>query len=426
MRVILAACLAAALATTGTCAAAAPRAVHDALGRIAAEADTDALAARFEALWGLDAEVPVVLHAPDAGAWWQPPGRGAPERFALRDDQPVANTCLDADAEPRVLLMLPLPESPEALAALVWHERWHCVQSRLGLAGREADNAHLATEAGRTWLRLELRALARALAADDEHAARRAAGEALAFRARRSKAGELGTGELREEARVERNEGLAEYTGRKVAAANPVPSMLEALRAADGADSYLRSAAYATGPAYGLLLDRWAPGWRRQRGEALDLSVALAEALGAGGPPIDAGSAGAAYGLAAVRAEESRRAAEARKKHAAYLARFVTGDVLELPLRTPSVSFDPRTLFALGEHGTVYAPITVRDAWGELVAGDGALMASDWSRIGIGAGGVAGEGASWRGPGWTLTLAEGWMLDRTPDGHWTLRAPEHQ
>ena len=409
------------LATMVAGASEPPPAAGNALARIAAEADDAEKAARFSALWGHDARLPVVVHDPATGSWWRPPGSDRVIAFALRKDQPAANTCLDAGSQPRVLLLLPLPEGSEELTALVWHERWHCVQAKLGLPAREADNAHLASEAGRTWLRLELRALARALANNDPQDARHAALHALAFRAQRSDRGRLGTGALVGEAQVERNEGLAEYTGRKLAAQDPIPSLLAALESADDATSYVRSAAYATGPAYGLLLDRWDDGWTRSVDAEVDLPSMLAAALVGDAPLPEAESAGAAYGLAAVRIEEAERAAETRRKRGEYESRFVTGEALTLPLRNPSVSFDPRTLFPLDAHGTVYAPITVRDAWGELVAEGGALLASDWSSVRVSAEKLSGNGIRWQGPGWALILAAGWRLEKDANGHWTLR-----
>ncbi len=70
------------------------------------------------------------------------------------------------------------------------------------------------------------------------------------------------------------NEGLAEYTGVALsgAAARLVLRDLE-----DGAAkaSFTRSFAYATGPAYGLLLDKYKAGWRDRVKAADELSDLL-------------------------------------------------------------------------------------------------------------------------------------------------------
>src|SRR5262249_57866774 len=103
-------------------------------------------------------------------------------------------------------------------------------------------------------------------------------------------------GSAAEEDGLERNEGLAEYTGVVVGLRDPAARVDAALRdLARGAEvrSFVRSFAYATGPALGLLLDRYAPGWRTRIAELASLSDALAAAVDA--PRPDADRAAAAY-----------------------------------------------------------------------------------------------------------------------------------
>ncbi|MET0290610.1 MAG: hypothetical protein ABW178_13355 [Pseudoxanthomonas sp.] len=375
----------------------------------------------------------MVLHDPTTTtSWRRDPVTGAAVAVVLRQDQPPANTCIALDGAPSVLLLLPLPATRDALATLFWHEQWHCIQGVLGLSPSEGNTAHLDSEAGRTWLRLEMRALARALSAVDDRQARQHVGAALDFRALRSASAAPGSHALTEEAKLERNEGLAEYTGRTVAAAggdgDPVPAVVEALAAADTAESFVRSAAYATGPAYGLLLDRWSPQWRLGLSTDSDLPTLLAEQRGQAREATGVEHIGRTYGIKEVRAEERERAKVRAQRSADLRRRFLGSDAIRLPLQRPSVSFDPRTLFPLDQAGTVYTPITVRDAWGELTAAAGALLSQDWSLLSVQGGTVEGCAARWKGPGWTLELSEGWRLDRHGGG-WRLTqgtsAPAH-
>ena len=65
-----------------------------------------------------------------------------------------------------------------------------------------------------------------------------------------------------QEQALEFNEGLAEYTGVRVGNPTPAQQLQAALRDLSGHvedRSFVRSFAYATGPAYGLLLDRYLP-----------------------------------------------------------------------------------------------------------------------------------------------------------------------
>ena len=89
------------------------------------------------------------------------------------------------------------------------HELLHSIQPELGLITATGQNAHLDTVEGRVWLRLEWRALARALGQSGEDR-QRAVSDAAAFRlARRAQFANAAENERVEEIR----EGLAQYTG---------------------------------------------------------------------------------------------------------------------------------------------------------------------------------------------------------------------
>lgn len=204
----------------------------------------------------------------------------------LPESDNMANTAVEWSGTRWTQMTWPLPKDPHKRAVLVAHELFHNLQPRLGMRlERPGDNVHLDAFEGRYWLQLEWRALAAALQAQDERSRRRAVWDALAFRqARHAAFVEAG----RTETALELNEGLAEYTGVVVAGATDAERTESALRDLSGhvADtSFVRSFAYATGPAYGLLLDRYAPGWRKR----------LAQAAGQGRLVI--GAAGASDGL---------------------------------------------------------------------------------------------------------------------------------
>ena len=98
---------------------------------------------------------------------------------------------------------------------ILLHELFHgIVQRKLGLAASELLNEHLDALDGRYWLRLECRALARALR---EPGTQRntAVRDALTFRQARRM---LYTGSAEKERALEINEGVASYTGVAAAA----------------------------------------------------------------------------------------------------------------------------------------------------------------------------------------------------------------
>jgi hypothetical protein len=324
----------------------------------------------------------------------------------LPADQNIANTAFAWAGETWTQMIWPLPADRDERAILIMHERFHRVQSELGLAAAaEADNAHLDEVDGRYYLQLEWRALAAALRAPDARARDRAVADALAFRAARRRAF---PGAAARENALEMNEGLAEYTGVVLGVRDDarVAAALRDLEAHVVDPSFVRSFAYATGPAYGLLLDRYKPGWRATIAKTRDLGAPLAEAVR--GDPRTVEEAVAAYDGAALRAAELERAMQRAAAQLKYRRAFVDGAVLVLPFTHVKIDFDPRAVVPLGDLGSVYPNVRISDDWGVLEVTGGALVRADWSAVVV----VAPSSAAERTvPGsWTLDLANEWKL----------------
>jgi hypothetical protein len=108
-------------------------------------------------------------------------------------------------------------------------------------------------------------------------------------------------------------EGLAAYTGTVLAAdsaANAIASAIDLLVNTEAAAaleaSFVRTFAYMSGPAYGLLLDASSPGWTRRVRGIDDLGTLVMCAL-AVQPAMDATASAARYGGAEIRASEQQR-----------------------------------------------------------------------------------------------------------------------
>lgn len=299
--------------------------------------------------------------------------------------------------------------TPRARSEFMLHELFHRIQPDLGLITRSGQNAHLDTFEGRVWLRLEWRALARALAQSGEDR-KRAVSDAAAFRLkRRSHFANAAENERVEEIR----EGLAQYTGTVATAAShseAVASALEQLAAAEGHETFLQQA-YTTGVAYGILLDAVSADWRRRVHSDSDLGQMLMAALDVR-PAANAVEASARYGGTELRAAEQTRAEQRRVRMRDLQNRFVDGPVLLVP------SGGGGTFNAVGATpipgvGTVFVlPYRQRGAWGTLEATKGVLVGDDGTRRLPGP--VRIEGATLTGDGWTVTVAQGWTVRAGP------------
>jgi hypothetical protein len=332
---------------------------------------------------------------------------------SLPADQNAANTAGEWSGVHWTQILWPLPDELRARDTLIAHELFHRIQGQLGLPQlKGGDNRQLDTLDGRYYLQLEWRALARALQASTRLDYKTAITDALVFRTERYK---LFPGAAVEEQALELNEGLAEYTGVKLG--NPSPEEQVKFAVSDltvhASDStFVRSFAYATGPAYGLLLDRSDPEWRRQIRQGSTF-VSLLETSLSITPPANLDQAAvdraAQYDGQALKAAETEREIKRQRLIANYRAHFVDGPILVLPFRHMNVQFDPRNLQPLGELGTVYPNMRITDDWGILEATNGALMKSDWSAVIVRAPSIA-TGSSIKGDGWTLELKPGWKL----------------
>jgi hypothetical protein len=216
-------------------------------------------------------------------------------------------------------------QTPRLRSGMFVHESFHIVQMRLGLLVETDSAEHLDSVDGRYWLRLEWHALARALRESGEARAL-AIREALAFRqARHTRFPDM----VERERALEINEGLASYTQAVLPAeseADAIARALGELAGQESGESYVRTFAYACGPAYGLLLDAASPAWPRKIRASDDVAVLLMRALGVK-PVADAEAAAARYGGAELRAAEEERERQRQARIAELRRRFVDGPV---------------------------------------------------------------------------------------------------
>ena len=370
-------------------------------------------------LWGKSLCGPILLADPESRTVFANEGdrehqleaRGGLFVGKLPASVNIANTATEWAGTKWTMLGLPLPADAERRAALLVHELWHRVQDQLGFPSSSAANNHLDTRDGRYWLQLEWRALAAAVASKGE-SRQWAILDAEIFRAQRRS---LFPASANEERSMEMHEGLAEYTGVRLGTVNPNRFVVTSnLKEAPEKRTFVRSFAYAAGPAYGLLLDDVSPGWRKSVRAQDDLGALLLAACKFTLPEDIAAKAeerAQAYDGVALGLSEDKRERERRQQEQTYLARLVEGPVLVIPLRKMNMQFDPRTVVPLAQHGSVYPTIRIVDVWGVLeVKQGGALMAADFSKITVPAP-TDVHGQHLKTDGWTLELNANWLIE---------------
>lgn len=332
-------------------------------------------------------------------------------RGEIPQDVNLANTALDWAGGRWSMILLPLPEDRPVRATLILHELWHRVQDQLGFPATSAPNDHLDSREGRYWLQLEWRALGAALVAAGPKQ-REAIADAALFRALRRA---IFPKAAAEENAMEMHEGLAEYTGVKLSGATDLAHFVleHELKEAPAMETFVRSFAYANGPAYGLLLDGTGRPWRDQLKPTTDLGATLLRLARITLPNdlrVAAKKRALVYDGAALGAQEDAREQTRQARAATYRARLVEGPVLKIPLQEMNLQFDPGNLLPLDLSGTVYPNLRIVDRWGILtVTSGGALLSADFSQVTLPAP-LDFSSATITGDGWSLELRAGWSI----------------
>jgi hypothetical protein len=359
-------------------------------------------------LWGVSLCGPLVIFDPATGTYAasHPEPPGPPPRFPGVVDGPLT-------WGGQVWFAVPLHMLPEDDADLrqqgLGHALFHRIQVEHGLFAGASDgsNEHLDTFEGRVWMQLEWRALRRALESTGSDQVE-AIADALAFRHERRR---LFPGAADNERRDEIREGLATYTGIAAWADSPADARraaASALPVDEAPWTFVGAFEYASGPAYGVLLDDLLPEWRRQVTGASDLGDLLAVA-NSRPPTTDLSGAARRYDGAMLRATEEARDRAQQVRVAELRQRFVDGPVLTMPAGGSGTS-DTRGSVGIPGVGTVFFNnFTLSGQWGRLEANSGVLRAADGRTLSVPVIGTP-EGTTLNGDGWRVTLNQGWVV----------------
>jgi hypothetical protein len=335
----------------------------------------------------------------------QPEPEGPPPRFPGNADGPVTWGGSRWFAFP--LFMLTSTDA-DARQQNMLHGLFHRIQPELALMGGNSDgfNEHLDTLEGRVWMRMEWRALRRAVESTGSAQAQ-AIADALAFRHERRR---LFAGAAENERREEIREGLASYTGIAVWADSPADAHRAAASALAGGEaqtSFVGNFEAASGPAYGVLLDDLKPEWRRQLSGTSDLGDLLGSAINRP-PATNLPAAAARYDGAALRTAEEARDRAQQARVAELRRRFVDGPELTMPAAGSGTSDTTGSVGIPGAGTVFFREFTLSGQWGRLRANNGVLRAADGSTLSVPVNGPL-EGTTLQGDGWSITLNPGWV-----------------
>lgn len=304
----------------------------------------------------------------------------APKSFPA--DMPVANSTTELDGKRWTIVQWPLSGDKKHKSILLIHEMFHYRQPELGLSPeRSPNNAHLSNRDARTLLKLEWNALKMAVACKGEQK-KAALTDALSFRAlRRQSYPEY----IPDECALEILEGLAEYTGRRIA----FPSdrrYIQDLSYFDylyGSDNLTRNFAYLSGPLYGLVLDQSGHPWHKEITTDSDLGAVVKEIYGIELPDDEeeaVETAKSKYGFESIDAVEEIFQQKLEERDEELRRLFAPDNVISLESHGLSIQFPPNGMIQMEDGSMVIYDGEAYCDWG-YVKGHPLKVKGDWRQI---------------------------------------------
>lgn len=311
--------------------------------------------------------------------------------------------------------MAPLPAEDDEYRIVnrAIHGLFHRYQEMTGYTSSGYMTMNMDEENARVWIKLEWKALRKALDSQGEEQ-ELAIRDALIFRGANH---ELYQKYVNDEIRFENYEGLATFTYTLLATATPEEfnkRLLENLDRIYAMQSYSRSYGSIHGALYATLLYRKGFDFTSIRSENIDLGELVRKTYDIQLPSVCrdvAGSLALNYNLETIRAEEAKRESDMRERIHRMTSTFTEKPVVYLELESPYFDFELEDIHAMDTLGTLYSKLRVSDNWGKLtVEGGGCLVSNNFKFLRITAKGFKADKNKFEGEGWVLFLNNEWEL----------------
>lgn len=327
----------------------------------------------------------------------------------------IANTAFDWNGKRWTMVMLPLPKNYNDRLNLLIHELFHGIQPEIGFANLYQKSCnHLDKLDGRIYLKLELEALKKALATNNEIQQNEHIKNALLFREYRY---QLFPNAKENENLLELNEGLAEYTGTALSDRNDKElkaHFIQSIEKLYEKSTFVRSFAYRTIPVYGYYMKQKEGNWNLKISESTNLTDYITCFFNISIPENLKDSIFQIrdrYNYAQINDFETERDRKQKELLAKLDEKFKENPTLVIPLQNMNISYNPSNLIPYRDLGTVYPNLRITDNWGILTVEKGALVDKNWGKV-IVSEPIKITDKIIEGDGWKLELNNDWKLTK--------------
>ncbi len=319
----------------------------------------------------------------------------------------INNTALQFGGTLFGLAPLPVEEDEFRIVTRAVHCLFHRYQDSTGFTSSGYNTGHMDERNARVWLKLEWKALRKAIDSDgpDKQVAVR---DALIFR---GASDELYQTFTRDRIRFETYEGLSSFTHLKLTANSPgeyKTRLFENLDRVYNLTSYARTYGSIHGALYATLMDDKGFDFKTIRSEDTDMSDIVRILYEVTLPEVCrdvAGSLALNYDYETIKEEEARHEQVINERLTRTVSTFTDKPVVYFELISPYFDFEPEDIRPLGSHGTLYNQIRVSDNWGKLtVEKGGCLVSNTFKYLRIPAKGFTVNKNRVEGEGWHLIL----------------------
>ncbi|MGM0463038.1 MAG: hypothetical protein ACQEQW_00130 [Bacteroidota bacterium] len=318
--------------------------------------------------------------------------------------------------------MAPMPEEEDyyRITSRCIHGLFHCLQIRKGMDTPDYNTSHMSEPTARLWLKMEWKALERAIRTKGE-TRRQAIRDALVFRSARR---EMYPRYIQDENRFENYEGLASFTYMKIGTSGKdeyLKKLLDYFHMIYDFRSYTFSYGFVHGNLYAHLLNEAGFDFSSIESRDSDLGKILMDIYDITLPEISrdiAGSLAFNYDIDRVKEEERVREEYLREGLRRRTAKFTEKPVVLLELQSPNFSFEAEDTDPVDTLGIIYQTIRVSDNWGKLAVEEGGcLLSPDLKFLRIPAKDVKKEKQHITGEGWHIVLNNNWEMVKIEENY---------
>ena len=335
-------------------------------------------------------------------------------------EQIINNAIVEFGGTRFAAVTLPSTEDAYFIRTRAVRGLFHRFQQEAGIMPSAFNITAMDKRESRLWIKLEWRALRKAIASSGEER-ELAVRDALIFRhANRN----FSSGDSAEETRFENYEGLSTFTFILLATNSPdefKEKLFDYLDWVYSFQSYARSYGFVHGALYSTLLNEKGFDFKSINSDTIDLGNKVREVYSIELPDICrdvAGSLAMNYGIDGIYKEEELRLAEIKESIHEQIGIFTEKPVVFLELRSPYFNFEPENIHSLDTLGTLYSAIRVSDNWGKLtVDKGGCLVSNNFKYIRITAKSLKEDKNHIGGDGWNLLLNDGWEMVKVNENY---------